>query len=217
MVEPGQYAYVAEIESDLASLQRAVGGLIDCAYPWKEPVCIVCNDEGLINGMPLNRTVERYGALAGPFFVCGIDADSFCSLNDTQVEKYLSIFQKPMLFLELQTGVLAVSYDDASLPRAPETVKQRAAEQKGLPDFCFYSIPGYDQLMLLQYGKSGYFPIEAVPHDMPLTQYAEQLNRILHVTQEQSETMLYKALYGWEAPALERKSGPKRRSPQNER
>ena len=59
--------------------------------------------------MPLNRTVERYGALAGPFFVCGIDADSFCSLNDTQVEKYLSVFQKPMLFLELQTGVLAVS------------------------------------------------------------------------------------------------------------
>lgn len=58
MVEPGQYAYITEIGSGLDSLQKAVGGLIDCAYPWKDKACIVCNDEGLINGMPMNRTVE---------------------------------------------------------------------------------------------------------------------------------------------------------------
>ena len=68
MVEPGQYARAAEIGDELESMQAAVDGLIDCAYPWREKVCIVCNDEGLINGMPVNRAVERYGVLAGPFF-----------------------------------------------------------------------------------------------------------------------------------------------------
>ena len=47
MAEPGQYARAAEIGDGLESLQKAVGGLIDCAYPWREKVCIVCNDEGL--------------------------------------------------------------------------------------------------------------------------------------------------------------------------
>ena len=63
MVEPGQYARAAEIGNELESMQAAVGGLIDCAYPWREKVCIVCSDEGLIKGMPVNRAVERYGKL----------------------------------------------------------------------------------------------------------------------------------------------------------
>ena len=77
MVEPGQYARAAEIGNKLESLQAAVGGLIDCAYPWREKVCIVCNDEGLINGMPMNRAVEGYGALAGPFSSAGSAGKTF--------------------------------------------------------------------------------------------------------------------------------------------
>lgn len=77
MVEPGQYARAAEIGNELESFQKAVGGLIDCAYPWREKVCVVCNDEGLINGMPMNRAVEGYGALAGPFFICGLSGENF--------------------------------------------------------------------------------------------------------------------------------------------
>ena len=41
MVEPGQYARAAEIGDELESMQAAVDGLIDCAYPWREKVCIV--------------------------------------------------------------------------------------------------------------------------------------------------------------------------------
>ena len=78
MVEPGQYARIEELDTGLESLQIAVGGLIDCAYPWQEKVCIVCNDEGLINRMPLNRDVEDYQLIAGPFFVCGIEGEDFC-------------------------------------------------------------------------------------------------------------------------------------------
>ena len=104
MVEPGQYARAAEIGDGLESLQKAVGGLIDCAYPWREKVCIVCNDEGLINGMPMNRVVERYGALAGPFFICGISGENFCSLTDAQVQKYRQMFLCPQIFLHTERG-----------------------------------------------------------------------------------------------------------------
>lgn len=41
MVEPGQYARAAEIGNELESMQAAVGGLIDCAYPWRER-CVSC-------------------------------------------------------------------------------------------------------------------------------------------------------------------------------
>lgn len=59
MAEPGQYARAAEIGDGLESLQKAVGGLIDCAYPWREKVCIVCNDEGLITGNKSNRLLQN--------------------------------------------------------------------------------------------------------------------------------------------------------------
>ena len=119
MAEPGQYARAAEIGDGLESLQKAVGGLIDCAYPWREKVCIVCNDEGLINGMPMNRAVERYGALAGPFFICGISGENFCSLTDAQVQKYRKMFLRPQIFLHTERGVGYLEYDNVTLPGAP--------------------------------------------------------------------------------------------------
>ena len=102
MVEPGQYARIEELDTGLESLQKAVGGLIDCAYPWQEEVCIVCNDEGLINGMPLNRNVENYQPIAGPFFVCGIEGEDFCSLTDEQAKRYQEMFLQPELFVETE-------------------------------------------------------------------------------------------------------------------
>ena len=99
MVEPGQYARIEEMNTGLESLQKAVGGLIDCAYPWKDMACVVCNDEGLINGMPLNREVPDYGPIAGPFFICGIEGENFCSLTDEQAQRYQAMFFQPELFV----------------------------------------------------------------------------------------------------------------------
>lgn len=58
MLEPGKLAKITEINSSLASMQEAVGGgLIEAVYPFEEEVAIVCNEEGKINGMPLNRAL----------------------------------------------------------------------------------------------------------------------------------------------------------------
>lgn len=126
MVEPGQYARIEELDTGLESLQKAVGGLIDCAYPWKDMACVVCNDEGLINGMPLNREVPDYGPIAGPFFVCGIEGENFCSLTDEQADKYKKMFLQPELFVPYKDGLIRLAYDNPALEggtgRAQENV-----------------------------------------------------------------------------------------------
>lgn len=68
--EPGQYARIAEIEPTLTAEQKVVGGLIDCVYPWpNDMAALVCNDEGKLNGLPLNRALEDYDVIAGTFFI----------------------------------------------------------------------------------------------------------------------------------------------------
>ena len=57
LVEPGKLARPARIPATLAGMQNAVNGCIQAFYPFEEEVCIVCNEEGKITGMPLNRAV----------------------------------------------------------------------------------------------------------------------------------------------------------------
>ena len=52
MLEPGKLARTAEIDASLAGMQKTVCGLIEPFYPFEEQVCIVCNEESKINGMP---------------------------------------------------------------------------------------------------------------------------------------------------------------------
>ena len=57
LLEPGKLARVADIDASLEGLQKTVKGDIEPFYPFEEQVCIVCNEEGKINGMKLNRAV----------------------------------------------------------------------------------------------------------------------------------------------------------------
>ena len=75
VVEPGFLPYEKEISDSLNSdehlraLQEIVGGWIEAIYPYDEEVAIVCNEEGLINGLPFNRSVPGgYGGVFGTFF-----------------------------------------------------------------------------------------------------------------------------------------------------
>ena len=58
VLEPGKEARIAEIDNSLESMQHFVGGYSEI-YPVDEEVCIVCNEEGKINGMELNRAVRN--------------------------------------------------------------------------------------------------------------------------------------------------------------
>ena len=38
-------------------LQAAVGGDIQAVYPYEDPVALICNEEGKLLGLPLNRAL----------------------------------------------------------------------------------------------------------------------------------------------------------------
>ena len=99
VVEVGQQPMVKEIEGSLRSMQEIVGGYIQPVYPWREEVALVCNEEGKINGMALNRPLlddrgQLVDIIAGTFFICSapIDSESFQSLTDEQIERYSRLF-----------------------------------------------------------------------------------------------------------------------------
>ena len=57
LVEPNKYPKVVEIEDTLEAMQKIVGGYIEQYMPFGDEVAIICNDEGKINGLPLNRAI----------------------------------------------------------------------------------------------------------------------------------------------------------------
>ena len=81
-------------------MQEIVGGLIQPIYPYAEQVALVCNDEGLLLGLPFNRRVEGgYGGIVGTFFVCGLTEDNFCSLTPEQIHRFKKRFHHAELLI----------------------------------------------------------------------------------------------------------------------
>ena len=100
VVEPGYAPYEKTIPHELHAMQEIVGGLITVIYPYEEPIGIVANDEGLLLNMDFNRSVEGgYGGIFGPFFVCGLTEESFCSLPSDQMERFKKRFHKAEILI----------------------------------------------------------------------------------------------------------------------
>ena len=101
MVEPDYAPYEKEI-SGLHEMQEVVGGSIQAIYPYKEQVAIVCNEEGILNDLPFNRSIEGgYGGVFGTFFVCGLTSNDFTDLTPQQMKRYEELYHDPQLFFLL--------------------------------------------------------------------------------------------------------------------
>lgn len=117
VLEPMKEAYLAEIENDLSGMQKVVGGYIQGIYPFEEEVCLVVNEEGKINGLPLNRALfddngKVYDIIAGTAFICGCSEDSFDSLSKEHQEKFLSMFKHPETFVSMNGEIVAIPIKD---------------------------------------------------------------------------------------------------------
>ena len=113
VVEPRKEPYVKEIDPGLHSLQAEVGGDIGATYPFSDPVALVCNDEGKLIGLDLNRglrdeTGEIYDIMAGTFLVVGLDGVDFASLSPELAQKYTEHFRQPEQFISLGGQIIAV-------------------------------------------------------------------------------------------------------------
>lgn len=101
MLTPGEESKITEIGTRLEDFQKAVGGgCIEAVYPFRDDVCLICNDEGKYNGMKPNRTLygERKQVLDivfGPCFICAFDNENFKGLSPDMAEKYERLFKVP--------------------------------------------------------------------------------------------------------------------------
>ena len=110
-VEPEKSPEIVEMDGSLASLQAAVGGYIEAAYPWDDPVAIVCNDDGKFNGLAPNRAIydtdgEIVDIIADTFLIVGLTDDNFGDLPDELARKYANLFAVPECFLRSGDHIL---------------------------------------------------------------------------------------------------------------
>lgn len=121
LVEPGKYPKLVEIEDTLEAMQETVDGYIEEYMPFDDEVAIVCNEEGKVNGLPLNRAVygenkEILDVIAGKFFIAyaPIESEKFQSMPKDLARKYLEKFKYPERFNQTENGIEAKAYKPVS-------------------------------------------------------------------------------------------------------
>lgn len=123
VVEQGEYPELKTIDNTLKSLQSIVGGNIQAIYPYTDKVALICNEDGKIAGLDLNRAVydeanhEMIDIMTGTFIVVGLGEEDFASLLPEQAEKYSKMFHMPEVFVRLNDEILAI-------PQKPSVVKE---------------------------------------------------------------------------------------------
>ncbi len=117
VVEPKKKPMVQDISPDLESMQKIVGGSIEAVYPFDEPLALICNEEGKLLNLPLNRALRDdegnvYDIISGTFFVCAAppDSDRFAGLTDQQAKTYMERFAMPEMFLNVGGNLLVLPY-----------------------------------------------------------------------------------------------------------
>ena len=117
IVEPKKTPMVQEIDSSLESMQKIVGGSIQAVYTFDEPVALICNEEGKLLNLPLNRALQDdegniYDIISGTFFLCAAppDSDRFVGLTDQQVKMYMERFSTPEMFLNVSGDLFVLPY-----------------------------------------------------------------------------------------------------------
>lgn len=140
VVEPEKVPYVKEIDPGLKSLQNEVDGWIEAVYPFEDPVAIICNEEGKMNGMPPNRALydedgQVYDIVAGQFLVVGLTEDNFGSLTDEQIKKFSDRFHSPEGFMRIGNQILVFPIDEAVKKESvmDKLKSQPTAPKKGPP------------------------------------------------------------------------------------
>ena len=119
LLKPGELAEIVEIDDNLESMQRLVEGNIEEYMPFEDAsdprigdCAVVCNEEGKMRGMELNRGIsDQNGRLqdiiAGPFFICyaPVESEKFMSMPPDLEEKMRKKFEFPERFFVSGNGI----------------------------------------------------------------------------------------------------------------
>lgn len=75
MIDTKHRIYWDDLPNTLEALQQAVGGYIE-VVPLNEQLCVICNEEGKLLGLPPVATMPvRRDVLCGPLVICRTTQD----------------------------------------------------------------------------------------------------------------------------------------------
>lgn len=80
---PGEGWELIEVENTLEALQKQVGGYIETGSFMKN-TCIICNEEGLLIGLPVNVFLDY--PFRGTLLIVGVDGEEFCDVDERMKE-----------------------------------------------------------------------------------------------------------------------------------
>ena len=100
IVEPKKKPTVQNIDDGFEAMQKIVGGTIQAIYPFEEPIALICNDEGKLLNLPLNRALRDSDGR-----VYDIVADS---LTEEQVQHFLKRFSASEQFVRVGDAVFVL-------------------------------------------------------------------------------------------------------------
>ena len=95
VIEPHKEPYEMVIPDGLEPLQQAVGGWIECTYPFEDNTYVIGNEEAKLIGLEGNRHINGQ-IYAGNLLVAGDDGEGgTMDLTDEQIERYTEMFKTP--------------------------------------------------------------------------------------------------------------------------
>lgn len=99
-VEPFKYPKPIMVDNTLEALQKEVKGYIEIVYPFDKNIAIICNEEGKIKGLPLNRGLydeddRLYDIIAGTFLAVSVNGEG--DIVDMDIDDYLFAFNRFLL------------------------------------------------------------------------------------------------------------------------
>ena len=170
IVKPMKKPYMKDIAPGLDSLQHEVGGYIEAIYPYEDLVGLVCNEEGKLDGLPLNRAIygengEMTDIIAGTFLIVGLSEDNFTELPKELAEKYTKLFETPEVFYSTD-GQIHVQKVEPSPAEAKHKDMADPSDTTPQRRFSIYQLKNSDELHDIQFEPYGYLQQNGIPCDI---------------------------------------------------
>ena len=114
IVEPRKHPREAEIDGNLESMQKTVGGYLQAIYPFEDEIALVCDDESkLKSDTKWNRMLpETSDIIKGTFFITGLGTEDFTDLSPELMKKYKQRFWNIELFIPTPNGMMPIVIRD---------------------------------------------------------------------------------------------------------
>lgn len=168
VVEPMKKPYMKDIDSGLHSLQQEVGGYIEAIYPYEDLVGLVCNEEGKMEGLPLNRAIysksgEMFDVIAGTFLIVGLSEDNFAELSGELAEKYAKLFESPEMFYSINGRIEVQKVEMPAVELATDEVEQQNLTQR---QYSIYQLKRSDDLHGIRFESFDYLQKNGIKCDI---------------------------------------------------